>query len=600
MATTPPTGTRNSALASARSKYHDRSSVDTSSWSFYKHGSNRLPPFLVGPIVGAVTDTTARVLVEVNAPMVVTMHAFEKGSTSYTVSALKDVRGKTPTAFTLTDLTPGKRYRVIVSLGEPGEDREAHFTTTSDKLKWKIVAVSCNCHTHIEGIKLWDRIFRVIGEVDCVLHLGDQIYADEDYHHKNDESIRFDSAWQGCLKLLEGLEKEDWSSRRAQLLEHYREVYRKTWNIPAVAAVLASAANYMISDDHEIVDDLGDEPEHLDPSSAEFYVTRVGYQAYCEYQMQLLRDVDVTDESLRPYYGVRLSPKVGLFMTENRVERSLHRTEGSEEEWKDRDQMGPRQWDRMTEAFNTDFKDCETVLLGTPTPLVLISQGLTVVTEKLIHDARGIWGNKKFETEQKAFLTFLSDWQSAKPNRAVVTLGGDLHIGGFTDSWKDGSDVQLHQMTSSAVGNIPEKDVDGIKASVLRGIMHADETFFSFKVKHHDWIFGPNYGMVDMYLNRSKRPSISLTLVPQIGTPTIRNLQLGDSKVDVLGSNESPASQSAHATAKLMEVPPEGIPKEAPSAPQQIQQGLLRLDVIVCVGVLAVIIALYFALMQFS
>ena len=54
---------------------------------------------------------------------------------------------------------------------------------------------------------------------------------------------------------------------------------------------------------------------------------------------------------------------------------SRDRTEGSEEEWKDRDQMGPRQWDRMTEAFNTDFKDCETVLLGTPTPLVLISQG---------------------------------------------------------------------------------------------------------------------------------------------------------------------------------------------------------------------------------
>ncbi|CAN0190545.1 unnamed protein product, partial [Ascophyllum nodosum] len=59
------------------------------------------------------------------------------------------------------------------------------------------------------------------------------------------------------------------------------------------------------------------EPEHLDPSSAEFYVTRVGYQAYCEYQVQLLRDVDgaglgcilsMTDETLKPYYGLRLSP----------------------------------------------------------------------------------------------------------------------------------------------------------------------------------------------------------------------------------------------------------------------------------------------------
>ena len=29
------------------------------------------------------------------------------------------------------------------------------------------------------------------------------------------------------------------------------------------------------------------------------------------------------------------------------------------------------------------------------------------------------------------------------------------------------------------------------------------------QVKHHEWIFGPNYGMVDLYLNKSKRPAIS-------------------------------------------------------------------------------------------
>lgn len=36
----------------------------------------------------------------------------------------------------------------------------------------------------------------------------------------------------------------------------------------------------------------GDEPEHSDPSTAEFYVARVGYQVYCEYQKQLLLDLD--------------------------------------------------------------------------------------------------------------------------------------------------------------------------------------------------------------------------------------------------------------------------------------------------------------------
>lgn len=45
-------------------------------------------------------------------------------------------------------------------------------------------SVSCNCHTHIEKLGLWNRLSTVVGDVDCVLHLGDQIYADEDFGAK--------------------------------------------------------------------------------------------------------------------------------------------------------------------------------------------------------------------------------------------------------------------------------------------------------------------------------------------------------------------------------------------------------------------------------
>lgn len=40
--------------------------------------------------------------------------------------------------------------------------------------------------------------------------------------------------------------------------------------------------------------------------------------------------------------------------------------------------------------------------------------------------------------EQQAMTGLLSDWQMARPNRAVITLAGDVHIGGFTDSWVRG------------------------------------------------------------------------------------------------------------------------------------------------------------------
>lgn len=53
-------------------------------------------------------------------------------------------------------------------------------------------------------------------------------------------------------------------------------------------------------------------------------------------------------------------------------------------------------------------------------------------------------------------------------------------------------------------------------------------------------------------------PYITVTLVPQIGTPKIRNLELGNSKIDVKNADQSLASKSAHASAKIMGVPPGG------------------------------------------
>ncbi|CAN0069108.1 unnamed protein product [Ectocarpus sp. 4 AP-2014] len=382
--------------------------VDISNWNLYGRSSSGRPAvWLVGPIVGACTETTARILVEMDQTTVVSMNAFMDGRKVATVS--KEVRAKTPTAFSLRGFKPGKRIRVVVDVGEFGQEREARFTTTSDKTLWKIGAVSCNCHTHIEKLGLWDRLSTVVGDIDCVLHLGDQIYADEDFGAKSGGSVRFDSAWQACLTLLEDLDRSGWDDVRPQLLECYRRTYRKwvacvrngetaTWNFPFVAKVLASTANYMICDDHEFVDDLGDEPEHSNRTTPEFYVARVGYQVYCEYQKQLLNEIDVTDHTLRPFYAFRLSPKLGFFMTDNRVERSLHRYEdgNSEAEWKDREFLGPKQWTRMEQAFRTDFSDCETVLFGAPTPLVFISQAATGVAEKIIDDARGTWGHRKF------------------------------------------------------------------------------------------------------------------------------------------------------------------------------------------------------------
>ncbi|CBJ29947.1 conserved unknown protein [Ectocarpus siliculosus] len=485
------------------------------------------------------------------------MEAFMDDESVCTVA--KDLAPKTPTAFQLENFAPGKRIRVTVTIGEK-EVREARFTCPSrDQDQWKIATVSCNNHALTEKIKLWKRLTRVIGDVDCILHLGDQIYGDVDFGTK-ESGEDFESAWHASLTLLEPMERGEWDNHQEEVREFYRECYRTTWNMPFTAICLASAANYMICDDHEFTDDLGDEPEHHNPSTLAFYVATLAYQVYNEYQHQLHEDCDVTDLSIKPYYACKLSPRVGFFMTDNRVERSLHRAQGTKSSWENRAFMGPAQWDRVTEAFENDFDSCDVVMFGTPTPLVFLSQTATGVAQKKIDDARGTWGHSDFKIEQQAITKLLSDWQNARRNRAVITLGGDVHMGGFTDSWHNGSDIPLHQLTASAVGNQPEGGMTTPREVALRSAMHADERLFDFKVEHHEWIYGANYGMLDFKLHEQghgrHRPHVTLTLVGEKGDPKVRNLQFGNSSVGLKNREHSEASEAAHAAAEVMGVPP--------------------------------------------
>lgn len=51
-----------------------------------------------------------------------------------------------------------------------------------------------------------------------------------------------------------------------------------------------------------------------------------------------------------------------------------HRDQGTEATWRDQSFLGPSQWDRLRQAFEVDFAECDLVLFGAPTPLVFISQ----------------------------------------------------------------------------------------------------------------------------------------------------------------------------------------------------------------------------------
>lgn len=174
-------------------------------------------------VIGHVTHQSARIWVRGNALRTVlavrltspdghevTRDAVVQADTGYT--AVLDFGG----------LQADTRYHLL-SGGESGSFRT--FPAPGRNSPFQFLLNSCN----FQGwgpIRSHSRACRRRVELarDCrfAIHAGDQIYADQ-----------------------------PWPSLT---LEDYRQAYRRVWEQPDTAALLAGGANYMVADDHEVLD----------------------------------------------------------------------------------------------------------------------------------------------------------------------------------------------------------------------------------------------------------------------------------------------------------------------------------------------------------
>ncbi len=143
----------------------------------------------------------------------------------------------------LSGLDSSTDYKIEVSYGSnrktPEEDRrhraEGHFETapSPDKSEpFRMVLGSCNFHgwgPFRNNDKAAEKVAEVAAGADLVIHAGDQVYADK--------------------------------SPLSFTLNDYREAYLSTWDDPGMKRVLSGSANYMIPDDHEIVNGYSEDGE---------------------------------------------------------------------------------------------------------------------------------------------------------------------------------------------------------------------------------------------------------------------------------------------------------------------------------------------------
>lgn len=214
---------------------------------------------LVGPVVGKVSFTSARILLEVDVDALVTCHVSvlntldrEMHELSQCMLSVRCMAGR-PAAFYVKRLLPGRDYKVSFG-GIDMRDvaaRSGGFRTPSLETVSAVHAVAVSGNNLYDMARceanLWKDVKRLVAtkSVLLVVHLGGQVVMER----------MFD---QSCALLMRhasitASKVPNWQAIEAQAMETMRSAYRTQWNaMPDLRFVLAHTSNLMIWSDMDV------------------------------------------------------------------------------------------------------------------------------------------------------------------------------------------------------------------------------------------------------------------------------------------------------------------------------------------------------------
>lgn len=449
---------------------------------------------ILGPVIGKVTDTSARVLIETDDDVQVTCDA-----TSTNASATKTINctKQRPAVFQLNNLSPGTEYALTfqgVSAGYP-KGRVRTFGTNLDKLN--VAAVSCNFLGRRGRSDMWadlrDR-YVMPGDVNLVLHVGDQIYGD--------------AVFARGMALIKAKTIPTKAKQDQHISDAYRNLYRAWWSEPSTRDVLANVSNLMIWDDHEIRDDWGSRDTDCDKNSVEYRIGTLARQVYREYQRQLWDDfntnsVPATGEEQHWHrWG-----SIGVLFVDQRGGRSF----GFEPS---RPYLSTLQWQKiLAELGSGELSQVRALIVVTSVPLCYLGSGVTEHGTGLSDDLYDHWSHPKHAKEQIEMIRALRRWKEANPNqRELLVVGGDVHIGGHTHIEHEGATI-FSQMITSPITNRPPKWYEFYGLKILTEL--GEQLTSSYSYEHHDLTNKRNYGIIMVRVPPSGLPRVEGTLVTE-------------------------------------------------------------------------------------
>ena len=221
-------------------------------------------------IVGHTTATTAKIWVRVKTPGDYTL--LVTGPTSgnaLSFNAQITVSSGNTHTFKLDGLDPNTRYvyQLVFAnppeLGDPIFDENLEFKTQPENPQSFSFAFN-SCHDPFSSPEkphgAWQNLEAWMARNDALLCIngGDQVYVDPDFDDKKNSLINWVKT--NKLALIQRFEQNgqlDQPGMLAEFIQIYRAYYRCYWHFDLPQQVFARYPQYMIWDDHEIMDGWG-------------------------------------------------------------------------------------------------------------------------------------------------------------------------------------------------------------------------------------------------------------------------------------------------------------------------------------------------------
>jgi len=413
----------------------------------------------VGPVIGKVTSTSAIVLLEVTLCTEVTLHLIPvNGDVSAKRSVKQAMPRNRPRSFLVEDLAPDTKYTILFE-GVNAKDAKIRTGTVrtfpADVKKLRVAAVSCDRpERQREGeTNMWELLDKQIkaDEVDVVLHLGDQVYGQDEFIDAQ-AVLRYASEKMDVNKPASSQTPDELYQTHLlhkQIKDRMRDIYRFTWNLPFTASVLANSSHLMIWSDNDLYNDFTIAKEY--GKGLEPLMIKLGQQVYREYQRQLW-DVNCFDEETTiksaDEFHYHKWGSVGIMLFDMRGNRIT--CEGNQCPEK------PILNDAQLAVWNAALKDesLKTLFVCSEIPFA----GDPPATVKTNSKKKGLeflvdhWAYN--DAELVRLFEDVFEWKAAKKEeRDAIFVAGDIHVGVDSVIIDHKTTIQLKQLVATPITN---------------------------------------------------------------------------------------------------------------------------------------------------